>query len=276
MRRLFSFIDKNVDRVGYWAGFFIVVTGIWAWLVKHSSWVPDMNWADAAMIGIAATTVIIFVLSLAALAFRFARPAPQVAPASSPLATREELEASRYSPSPWSDAPDIQAYYELVDFTISKLLPACDALSTLLATMAEQMSADSTAKRVLLNFGFQSFPPQFWANRGKLERDINQSEPTLKFADLMHCIREMEMGPYHDVVLQTEIVRDAANTSFADSPAAFGAWREWAEAHNAMLDAYEKIRNDIRFKRVTGSGKRSLFAPRKEVNWGPRVDLASP
>jgi hypothetical protein len=71
-------------------------------------------------------------------------------------------------------------------------------------------------------------------------------------------------------------VRDAANSSFAKNAAILGAWEEWGEAHNAMLDAYEKIRNDIRFKRVTGSGKRSLFAARKEVRWGPRVDLTSP
>jgi hypothetical protein len=142
--------------------------------------------------------------------------------------------------------------------------------------MSEKLPEDSAAKDVLLNFGFQSYPPQFWGNCAMLERDLNQSEPMLKFADLMNCIREMEISAYHTVVRQTEVLRDAANSSFADGPVILGAWEEWGDAHNAMLDAYEKIRNDIRFKRVQGSGKRSLFAPRKEVGWGPRVDLTSP
>lgn len=282
VKRVLGFTDKSIDRAGYWHPIIVWIitffgggTAVMTWLGSYWQALYGQGWAAVVLFGIAAALVTILVLSLAAVAWRFVRTVPQAAPVSSPLPTREELEASRYSPNPASEAPSVQAYYELVDFTISKLLPACNALSVLLATVAEQLPADSATKKLLVQFGFQSYPPQFWGNLSELERDLNRSEPELKFYKLMHCIGEMESGSYYSVILQADVLKEAANTSFADSPEIFGAWQEWAAAHNAMLDAYEKIRTDPRFTRVSGSGKRSLFRPLKEVRWGPRVDPMS-
>lgn len=284
MRKLFSFIDRNIDRVGYWVGFYLIASGAWAWLVKHSSWVPDMNWADAIIIGILATSALLFLLSLAsvpfAVAYRKLRPNASAGNESG-LTTLGgfhdgfDVPESSLSPDAAATAPDRASYYDLLTFTTRYVLPACDALIDFQKEIIRSSIPNEAMRQFAIDGLFSSSRSdvrEFWRNYNTLEQHINQSEPTLKFNEMIRCIRALELRGYGHFRNQASSLAKQFTGGDDINPDVLRTVAEWVSRHNSLVEKYEEIRNDPRFSGQNTDGG-SLFWPRRRNGFGPPVTI---
>ncbi|MEO5756815.1 MAG: hypothetical protein ABIQ51_08165 [Mesorhizobium sp.] len=265
-KRLLHIADKGVDRFGYWAGFYIVVSGIWAWLVKHSSWVPPMNWADAGLIGIAATTALTVVLSLAAVSWRYFHP---LLPA---LAEPKALDIKPiHSSDPFAEALDKPAYNEILAFCLDTLLPACHGIAELqelvIKAKCEDMEIAWLATSGLHSQLSDTY--SFYKNYGALSGGIASSPgPDITFEAMLDYIDELEKGAYRDNYLQFVKMISTIEIDQSHQKAIREAWERFRVSHNRLLAEYHNIKRDIRF------GK--LLRPARKSRWGDTIEPIPP
>jgi hypothetical protein len=108
--------------------------------------------------------------------------------------------------------------------------------------------------------------PGFWQHYDDLSLKLDGSPPeAVSFGELIEAVRELEAGAYRQFCAQIDIILDK-NGSSVDVQAhtkLFKRLGEWKKRHNAMLDAYETIKQDTRFQR--------LWRPVKPSRWGSRA-----
>lgn len=275
LKRAIQAVDKNVDRVGYWSpvfwtlvGFFGGGAAVMTWLGSQWESLSAHGWAAITIFGIAAAACLVFILSFGAIAWRYFNPLPNVG-SQIPVS----YEDSKHSDDAAATAPDRQSYYDLISFISGHLLPACDALIDLQKALVESAAPGSPMRDLAiagLRSGSSSNARDFWRNYFALEQQINQSEPTLRFSEMIRCIRALELRGYSEFRAETAaFARQFDDATRKCQPVAKAA-DEWVIRHNSLVQRYEDIRNDPRFSGQNTDGG-SLFWPRKRNGFGTTV-----
>lgn len=200
---------------------------------------------------------------------------PRATSAQQPFDAEEMVLAnsSQHSDDAPATAPDRASYYDLLSFTTRYLLPACDALIDLQKTMIETAAEDSPMRDLAIagmSSGSNSQARDFWRNYFTLEQQINQSEPTLKFSEMIRCIRSLELRGYGQFKAETASFARKFDEETRKNEAVVKAADEWVVRHNSLVEKYEAIRTDPRFSGQNTDGG-SLFWPRKRNGFGAAV-----
>lgn len=90
MRGKFLLLDKWVDRIGYWAGGYTVLSGVVSWGASHLAFLQPYGWAETIFFSMAVSAVLVLVLCACLVAWRFFKPITAVPGAASVAATAEE------------------------------------------------------------------------------------------------------------------------------------------------------------------------------------------
>jgi len=70
------FIDKGIDRFGYWVGAFSILTGFFSWAGSQLVWLKGFGWPEYLFTGLLAASLILLVVAAGLLAWRQFRPLP--------------------------------------------------------------------------------------------------------------------------------------------------------------------------------------------------------
>lgn len=81
--KLFGFVDKAVDRVGYWHGLFVLVSSAFTWLSKQLAFLEPYGWPEAIFFGVGITCIVFMAMSALLVSWRYFRPLSQQPQASS-------------------------------------------------------------------------------------------------------------------------------------------------------------------------------------------------
>ncbi|TKV80139.1 hypothetical protein FDV58_18000 [Bradyrhizobium elkanii] len=173
-----------------------------------------------------------------------------------------------FSSDPESTAPDKQAYREILDFCLDRLLPACHAQSRLQHEMIYRLCdnkfvAELAAEALHSEDDFRT--GEFWKNYRRLSSGLAESPgPIITFDAIIDCIFELEKSHYKTFCERSLEIIKSKSASIVDVQ----QWTEWRDSHNALIDAYEPIKRDPRF------GK--LLRPARPSRWGEKITANSP
>lgn len=175
----------------------------------------------------------------------------------------EPPQALEYMYDPQNEAPDIAAYYDIMGFALTFLLPACDSQFELQSRLIEKLSQNETICRLSIS-GLQNPDKKelrdFWDNYDRILRGVDSSEPTIRFSALIECIRGLERDSYRRFCEQLNEIADSSGIDYRKDPEIVPLWEDWREHHNALVKEYDKVKRDVRFEK--------LFFPRREGRWG--------
>ena len=171
----------------------------------------------------------------------------------------EQLAETSFSEDPESDAPDKQAYNDILAFAIDRVLPACQALVDIQDVLIGHMSRGEKIA-ALTRRGMRSGAVAFWKHYDGLCEGLSASPgPMLKFEGIIEHIYGLEKDGYAQfsqqmVDLFLELERDKY-------PAMSKYVSLWRERHHDLVVDFDAVKRDTRF------GK--LLRPLKPSRWGP-------
>jgi hypothetical protein len=173
-----------------------------------------------------------------------------------------------YMYDPQDEASDITAYYDLMQFVLEYLLPACEAQINLQEKVIDCLCKNKEIAELAKN-GIPNAPDQnvstFLDNYSRLVRGIDSSEPTIRFSVMMNIIRGMERDAYKGFCGFTDKIARESGLIYADRDELAELWETWRQRHNSLVGEYENVKRDVRYSK--------LFFPRREGRWG---DIISP
>lgn len=180
-----------------------------------------------------------------------------------PPPLEEHPKALEYMYDPEDEAPDINAYYDIMGFSLSFILPACDAQFAIQRKLLEKVAPNDTICK--LSVAGLQHPEEiglsnFWENYDRIVRGIDSSEPTIRFSALIECIRGLERHSYRLFCEQLDTIADASGLDYKKDPDILPLWENWRQRHNALVNEYDKVKKDVRFEK--------LFFPRRKGRWG--------
>jgi hypothetical protein len=261
LNKHFPAIDRNVDRFGYWYGFFAIVWAIMSGIVSTISAVSQYGFGVIVLGGLAIACALVLILSVALVSWRYFHPIPRhLAP----------FDPSAYSHDPAAGAPSREVYFSLLDFVIQYLWPACDAQIDLQKAIIKESKADDMIKELAIEgMPLDSRPNSlaFWIQYQNMVQGIEGSEPTLEFDALVECINRLANGAYKNFCeLSGEMARRVTVNNPASHETLGPVWWRWAEKHNQLVDEHMKVRQNPRFGR-------KVYRPNRPANWGEKVAM---
>ena len=196
------------------------------------------------------------------------------APSSKPLTpvTSDPFNPALYTYDPADEVPDRTAYYDLMDFAVIYVVPACDYQIELQREIIRRASMNDKLAELAID-GLQmegrSQSSDFWKHYNNLIHGIDSSEPTIRFEALIGCIKGLERNAYRKFCDQADEIAVLGNLDYKRDKSAGPIWEQWRTRHNALVTEYEtKIKTQVRF------GK--LFRPLRQSRWGNTIEPAGP
>ncbi|MDB5562759.1 MAG: hypothetical protein JWN11_2177 [Hyphomicrobiales bacterium] len=108
MRKRFRWVDKGIDRFGYWVGAYSIIAGFLSWISSQLTWAKGLGWADYLAIGLLGATVVAIVGAAGLASWRYFRPLPvsamHVQELASSVPAANGLETHTLSPEPTTTA----------------------------------------------------------------------------------------------------------------------------------------------------------------------------
>ena len=133
LKKHFPVVDKYVDRIGYWAGFFLLLWTIMSGIVSSISSVSQYGWGAVILAAFGVVCVFALVISACLVAWRYFHPIQR---------HLSPYDWETYTYDPAIGAPDREAYFGLVDFVVQYLWPACDRQIDLQKAIIREAKAD--------------------------------------------------------------------------------------------------------------------------------------
>jgi hypothetical protein len=84
LKKHFPFIDENVDRIGYWAGFGALVWTIMSAIISSISSISQYGWGAVVLAGLGVACIFVLVISICLIAWRYFNPLPPLKPSAEP------------------------------------------------------------------------------------------------------------------------------------------------------------------------------------------------
>lgn len=266
-----------VGNVVVWAGGgALAVVGAWAlsWLAAPTS---DRDWVNYFLLSL---VVFGFLWVAIAIGWRRFYPLPTSptilvnrdvaveAPSAWLPSNQPNDDVRLHSDDPERDAPDKEAYNDILAFAIDRVLPACNAMIDLQEALIGHMARGAKIAELALE-GFRSeslTTGEFWKHYDGLSGGLSASPgPILKFEGIIEHIHGLESGSYERFSQQMfELFCDLERDKYTAMSKRLSTWRH---EHRALVDAYDAIKRDTRF------GK--LLRPLRDSRWG-RLKLGEP
>jgi hypothetical protein len=74
MRGIFLWLDAQINRIGYWSAFILLVWGVLSWIASRLAWLQAYGWPEAILVGLGATCAVVLCVSSGLAAWRYFRP----------------------------------------------------------------------------------------------------------------------------------------------------------------------------------------------------------
>jgi hypothetical protein len=262
-------IRKAKELWGWWAfisGFTAAGAFVIAWLSTTWVWYwQTFNWAGVAFAFLVAWLVIalgVFLIGIGVARWRIG-----VRPDEPKMGNGISRLDPNASDDPEAEATDKQAYREILDFALDKVIPACqaqieaqEAVISQICGTAQVAALASIGLRHSANYKMS----EFWSNFERLQSGLTESPgPIIKFEAIIDCIAGLEAGSYKKFCEQLDEIANAADINPKANAKLLPIWFEWAQSHNALVNAYNTIKRDPRF------GK--LLRPARSSRWGDPI-----
>ncbi|HSN40830.1 MAG TPA: hypothetical protein VLT92_11605 [Burkholderiales bacterium] len=153
------------------------------------------------------------------------------------------------------------AHQRLLDFVIDHLLPTIHKMEAVRANLTAALSSNYLiAEYAVSGLRHDHYVAGLTEAIDDLEGPLGTSPISfIPFEEMAESVLRIEID-YHLMMAQAEKVRKTGTLSDRSNQHLGGVWREWRDSHNAMIDAYERIRRD------TQMGK--LFRPMRPARFG--------
>ncbi len=107
---------------------------------------------------------------------------------------------------------------------------------------------------------------EFWRHYTELTAGLLASPgPIIRFETIIEHIAALENESYRVLSEQRDLLAISFGVNLATDTNLRPVWLKWAQAHNALIDAYEAIKRAPRF------GK--LLRPARSSRWGDRIQI---
>lgn len=172
-----------------------------------------------------------------------------------------------YSDDPEAEATDKQAYKEILAFALDRVIPACETQADLQDELISRV-CDNAVIAHLANVGVRQSDKtsEFWRHYTELTAGLLASPgPIIRFETIIEHIAALENESYRVLSEQRDLLAISFGVNLATDTNLRPVWLKWAQAHNALIDAYEAIKRDPRF------GK--LLRPARSSRWGDRIQI---
>ncbi|WP_156949328.1 hypothetical protein [Mesorhizobium sp. WSM1293] len=264
IKRLFHITDKGVDRVGYWSPILGWLAGLFgggaimSWIGSQWQTLAVHGWAVVVLFGIATTSLLIIVLSVALASWRYFRPLV-ISPVKHDRPARAYNEDGSY-PNYFFDHA---AHESLTNFAVETVIPAGYAQELLQRTIIDKLTDNPVlqeyATRGLL-FYYSYERTQFRDGFSELSARLAGSPMEhVPFLELIDCVDQIEKG-YKEFCRQTVQLARSSEINFLEDQSVREAWEEWREAHNTLVREYDQVKRESKY------GK--LYRPQKPSRWG--------
>ncbi len=147
-----------------------------------------------------------------------------------------------------SKAINAEIYNDLVWFCVDQLIPACNSRSELHADLINSLTSSQYVAmyaRRGADDHYRSFG--FFGNYEKLSGLLGSPAADLSFEEIIDCVDGIEKS-YETFCGQAGLI--AGGLDYKEHPRFGPMWEVWRETHNEMVEAYEKIRRDVRFGKL--------------------------
>jgi len=173
----------------------------------------------------------------------------------------------KYSYDPRSEVSDASSYDELVGFTLNYVLPACVSQIELQKSILRDLSATDKLAQYAIEGLEKDYSLDFWTYYNTLESGLYGSDLTIRFEELMNCIKGLEKNSYREFCLQGESLMISGCADHTIRNSVKNKWQDWRAKHDKLVAEYNKFKSDPRY--------RLLWRPGKLSRWGPAVSPIS-
>ncbi len=167
-------------------------------------------------------------------------------PSAPPAAAAEQTELPLESQG---DEPvDAEVYNATALFCVDYLLPVCDAQIELQKQLIRELSSSGYVAMYAWK-GAQDHQKshRFFDSYESLSGLVKDQPSSLPFTKIVECIGQLERFSYQTFCGQTHLISNSEKFEYKKHSRYGPMWEDWRTKHNAMVEAYEKIRRDVRF-----------------------------
>jgi hypothetical protein len=263
-------VDPGISLAqNLWTLFTFLTAGgsVSAWLLTQWTWYwQTFGWGGLAIGFLLSWIILALGVFLAGIGFKLLRKQK------SPEADRGDPHLNEYSNDPESTAPDKQAYKDLLDFSLDRLLPACEAQirfqdALVRKACSNDLIAEFATEGMRSTDRFKTH--NFWSYYTKLILGLTDSPgPIITFDKMLDYIFELEKEGYKTFCDQAA---EIASVSGVDQRVD-ELWTSWRVRHTALVDTYEPIKRDPRFGKLLRPARPSRWGDRKPIK--PQAKIA--
>jgi hypothetical protein len=175
-----------------------------------------------------------------------------------------------YSDDPEAEATDKQAYKQILEFALDRVVPACETQTELQDAIISQASGNNAVIATLANMGVRHSDRtnKFWRHYEALTAGLLASPgPLIRFEAIIEHIAALESGNYKQFSEQMNEFAVIFSLNVKADANLRPIWLKWVEAHNALVEAYDPIKRDPRFEK--------LLRPARPSRWGDYIQTDS-
>lgn len=250
---------RRLDRLGIWYGGYAMLTGIVGWLAKQASWLGSLNWAEAALIGLFGSALLMLITTAGLALYRLFNPLPARNPA-----TAEEI-ADHPGLSEEAIAESLDARIGIIPNNDPTVGSALDRLNGLIGIMGAE--ALERANQALARLEATSADLQRIEALAKAGREYSEGAS----AGLLHRLGDAELK-LDRLIAYVEQRTGELSDRFANVDAGFAAIldREWNERlFHKLGDEFDRLAAPV----MAGGGIASEAEWQRDVKtWRAKLD----